>query len=57
MEKEVIVEADIIPVGWVSLGKFDFPVGKAQVILDDRGGEIKKQLIIADAVKLVRVKE
>lgn len=35
------MEADIIPVGWVSLGKFDFPVGKAQVILDDRGGEIK----------------
>lgn len=41
VEKEVIVEADIIPVGWVSLGKFDFPVGQAQVILDDRGGEIK----------------
>ncbi len=38
IEEEIIMEADLIPVGWVSLGKFDFPVGQAQVILNDRGG-------------------
>lgn len=74
----MVVEADLVPEGWVSLGKFDFSVGEVQVILDDRGGNIrmdaedqnlnvivssteqslpKQQLIIADAVKLVRVKE
>ena len=78
LDENVVVEADLVPEGWVSLGKFDFSVGEVQVILDDRGGNIrmdaedqnlnvivssteqslpKRQLIIADAVKLVRVKE
>ncbi len=80
MDKEVIVEADLISKGWVSLGKFDLQAGETQVTLDDRGGEIradaeddysniqvyavadgksypKRQLIVADAVKWVRVKE
>ena len=78
LDENVVVEADLVPEGWVSLGKFDFSVGEVQVILDDRGGNIrmdaedqnlnvivssteqslpKQQLIIADAVKLVRVKE
>ena len=78
LDENVVVEADLVPEGCVSLGKFDFSVGEVQVILDDRGGNIrmdaedqnlnvivssteqslpKRQLIIADAVKLVRVKE
>ena len=80
MDEEVVVEADLIPKGWVSLGKFDLPAGETRVVLDDRGGEIKadaeddysgvqvhgvmdgksypkRQLIIADAVKWVRMKE
>lgn len=37
----MIENADLIPVGWIFLGKFDFLFGQAQVILTDREGEIK----------------
>ncbi|MCR9011537.1 hypothetical protein [Gabonibacter chumensis] len=49
---------------WVSLGRFTLPAGESRVVLDDRGvahvqdktwGEYC-QLIIADAVKWVRIK-
>ena len=41
LDENVVVEADLVPEGWVSLGKFDFSVGEVQVILDDRGGNIR----------------
>lgn len=66
-KKEITIEADLEAEGWISLGIFDLPKGKVQVILNDKGGivekdnskqgiEAKRQLIIADAVKWVQVK-
>ena len=66
-KKEITIEADLETEGWVSLGKFELPKGKVQVILNDKGGivekddskqgiEAKRQLIIADAIKWVQVK-
>ena len=44
--------------GWRSLGTYDFPVGKARVVLDDRGEDngMFHQVVVADAVKWVKVK-
>ena len=67
IKKEITIEADLETEGWVSLGKFELPKGKVQVILNDKGGivekddskqgiEAKRQLIIADAIKWVQVK-
>lgn len=39
--------------GWFSIGKFNFPRGKARVILDDRGNS-PKHFIVADAVKWIK---
>jgi hypothetical protein len=47
------VSVNIIPCGWISLGRFRLPAGECSVTLDDRGE--KGQVIIADAVKWVRV--
>lgn len=66
-EKEIIIEADLEAEGWVSLGKHSLPKGEVQVILSDKGDTVekdntkqgmdaKRQLIIADAIKYVRVK-
>lgn len=65
--KEKQLEKHLEAEGWISLGIFDLPKGKVQVILNDKGGivekdnskqgiEAKRQLIIADAVKWVQVK-
>lgn len=43
--------------GWRSLGIYDFPAGKAKVVLDDRGKDngTNHQVVVADAVKWVKV--
>lgn len=49
---------DLNTQGWISLGTYDFPAGKARVVLDDRGtdGDMNARAVVADAVKWVKVK-
>ena len=55
----LVVDIDQETTGWVPLGKFYMSAGKAEIILDDRGGDISHEfftpLTIADAVKWVYV--
>ena len=41
--------------GWVSLGRYRFPAGKAKVILSGKGVD-QYQYLYADAVKWVKVR-
>jgi hypothetical protein len=51
----VEVSVDVEPRDWVHLGTFRLSAGEQQVTLDDSG--VANQVIVADAVKWVRVKE
>lgn len=65
--EEVVVERVGSDIEWISLGRFELPAGESRVVLDDRGippfdktkeqgGGKYAQLVVADAVKWVKVK-
>ena len=64
-EEEVVLEVEKDDPAWVSLGIFTLPAGTSRVVLDDRGaspitidnqGAAYVQLVVADAVKWVKIK-
>ena len=59
-KEEIVWEVSDNDNEWVSLGTFNLSAGESRVVLDDRGAgtliEGNAQLVVADAVKWVRVK-
>lgn len=53
-EEKVILEINNVGSGWISLGKYTCPAGKAKITLLDTGA-YPDQLIFADAVKWVKL--